>query len=71
MRGYIGGMKEVWLPPEAIPIVSVLMEMWSDRGTPEEVLEMIMEGGDMDLDIEYIETPHGTLNLLKPLNTGD
>ncbi len=63
-------MKEVMLPPEAVPIVSALMEMWSDLGTPEEVLDMIMDYDGSDLDIENIETPHGTLRLLKPPNIG-
>jgi len=63
-------MEEVRLPLEAVPIVSALMRMWSDLGSPDEVLEMIMNYDGSDLDIEHIETPHGTLKLLKPPNIG-
>lgn len=58
--------KMVSLPPEVVPIVSALMHMWRDLGTPEEVLEMILS--PVDLDIETIETSHGTLRLLRPSN---
>jgi len=50
------------LPPEAVPIVSLLMQMWA--GTPEEVLEMIISYDGSNLDIEIIEAPHGTLQML-------
>ena len=51
------------MSPEAAPIVSALMEMWRDLGTPEEVLEMILSYDGSD--IEVLETPHGTIKLLR------
>ncbi len=58
------------LTPEAASVVSILMQMWADLGTPEEVLEMILSYDGSDFDIEIIETPHGTIRFLKPPNIG-
>ena len=63
-------METAMLTPEAAVVVSVLMKMWADLGTPEEVLEMILSYDGSDLDIEIIETPHGTIRFLKQPNIG-
>ena len=58
-------MNEARLSRETVPIVAALMHMWSELGTPEEVLEMILSYDGSDLDITKIETPHGTIKLLR------
>ena len=61
-------LKKARLSRETAPIVAALMHMWSELGTPEEVLEMILSYDGSDLDFTKIETPHGTIKLLKRPN---
>ncbi len=49
-------------------LLKVLAEMWSELGTPEEVLEGILNTKieDIGVDLEVIETLQGTITLIKP-----